>query len=372
MNKIVLIEDDPTLRENTLQFLQEEGFEAYAAQDGSIGLTVTREVKPDLVLCDVGLPKMDGYETCIAIRKERGIKDVPVIFLTAYSDNEHVVKGFEAGGQDYLVKPFNYRELLARVNAQLKLKFKKDMVNELNEQLEVKVAERTKELEDALQMLKKANAELLKSDEMKTEFLHMISHELRTPLNGIMGPIQLLKQKVENKNLAELLDLLDHSATRLEEFAYSALEITRIKSGRHIFKQTPESPENIIEYAVLKSPKNISDKSIRIKYKLDGGITINCDREMLVKSVVYILGIVGSYGKFGETLNITSYEAPDNIYLNFDIASQTNQVQIPVEGDFNFYLAKLIIEAHKGTLHITGSNQDRVLIVLSLPSGRTN
>ncbi len=367
MNRIVLIEDDLILRENTLQFLKEEGFEAYAAEDGMIGLSIIKKVIPDLVLCDVGLPKMNGYETCVAIKKEEYSKDVPVIFLTAYSDNDHVVKGFEAGGQDYISKPFNYTELLARINAQLDLKYKKDEVDVQNKILEDKVKERTKDLEMAYNQLTQANVELLKLDETKTEFLQMISHELRTPLNSIMGPIQLLKQKVENKSLIELLELVDNSATRLEEFAFTALEITKIKSGKHKLNIITESLSNIVEFAILKSPKNISNKNISINYNINSFIDISCDRDMLVQSFVYILEMAGRFGKSDETLNITSNETTENIYLNFDIVALLSENKITTTENINFQLSKLIIEEHRGSLYITGVNTGRVMISLSLP-----
>ncbi|HBX52095.1 MAG: hypothetical protein A2275_04695 [Bacteroidetes bacterium RIFOXYA12_FULL_35_11] len=137
MNKIVVIEDDAVLRENTLDFLKEEGYDTYAAMDGLQGLHLTKEVMPDLVLCDIGLPKMNGYNTCIAIKEVEKLKDVPVIFLTAFGDNEHIMKGFEAGAQDYVTKPFNYKELLARVHTHIELKKSKEKTEAEIEKVDV-------------------------------------------------------------------------------------------------------------------------------------------------------------------------------------------------------------------------------------------
>src|SRR3989339_1677546 len=177
MKKIVVIEDDTVLRENMLDFLREEGYDAYAAQDGAQGLLLTKEVMPDLVLCDIGLPKINGYDTCIAIKKVDALKDIPVVFLTALSGNEAVLKGFNAGAQDFVVKPFHFSELLVRIKKHIDLKCKKDQLQEMNYLLEKKVKERTAELEKAYNQLESANTMLEKLDLLKTEFLNIISHE---------------------------------------------------------------------------------------------------------------------------------------------------------------------------------------------------
>ncbi|MBI5220027.1 MAG: response regulator [Bacteroidia bacterium] len=382
MNKIIVIEDDITLLENTLEFLREEGFDTYSAQDGSLGLLMIKEVNPDLILCDIGLPKMNGLDTCTAIKKTDSLKDIPVIFLTAYGDDDNIVKGFEAGAQDYIVKPFRYQELLARVNTHIDLKHKKDQLQQVNNWLEKKVKERTAELENAYRQLKSANAALMKLDEIKTEFLNIISHELRTPLNGIIGPLQLLKLSVDNKNLAEVIRLIDKSASRLEEFSLTALEITLFKSGKNKFHIVAEPAGNLIEFAILKTQNILSEKNITITHSKESDLYIHGDKEQIIKSVAYILEALCTHSAPATKMNI--HQKQDSGNVRFDIINTCHQINTESvstlfdlfrydyhKSDHNLglrlYLAKQIIEAHGGHIEMAANKKSGITLSVFLP-----
>ena len=115
--KILLVEDDPSIREVVTMGLRQAGFEVEAAADGEAGLSRWREWRPDLVLLDVMLPRLDGLEVCRAIRREA---TTPVVMLTARGDTIDVVVGLESGADDYVRKPFEMPELIARVRAALR------------------------------------------------------------------------------------------------------------------------------------------------------------------------------------------------------------------------------------------------------------
>jgi two-component system OmpR family response regulator len=116
-NKILVVEDEMVLQETLAYNLTSSGYEVETAGDGLEGLRVARTWKPDLVLLDVMLPKMDGFEVCKTLREET---DIPILMLTARSEEIDRVIGFEIGADDYIVKPFSMRELLARVKTRLK------------------------------------------------------------------------------------------------------------------------------------------------------------------------------------------------------------------------------------------------------------
>lgn len=115
--KILLVDDDPTLNELVQLDLQRKGFSVHCAKDGDEVLRLAYEVHPDLVILDVMMPTLDGYEVC---RRLRSMTDVPILFLTAKSRDTDVLRGFDAGADDYLRKPFSLRELEARIQALLK------------------------------------------------------------------------------------------------------------------------------------------------------------------------------------------------------------------------------------------------------------
>jgi len=117
MNNILIVDDDPHIRELAWVFLKREGFETHEASDGVEALSILEETKADLAIIDIMMPRMDGWELC---RQLRELYDFPILMLTAKGETSQKLKGFQLGTDDYLVKPFESMELVARVNALLK------------------------------------------------------------------------------------------------------------------------------------------------------------------------------------------------------------------------------------------------------------
>ena len=115
--KVLVVEDDRTLLEVLQYNLKQQGYDVLTAADGAAGLDAARSGKPDLVILDVMLPKMDGYEVCRVLRRET---TVPIMMLTAKTEETDRVVGLEVGADDYVTKPFSMRELMARVRAMLR------------------------------------------------------------------------------------------------------------------------------------------------------------------------------------------------------------------------------------------------------------
>lgn len=185
------------------------------ARNGDRALRIMHgKIKPDLILLDVEMPGMNGYEICRKIRSDQDFDNIPVIFITAKNDRNSIIKGFEVGGQDYVTKPFDPKELIARVNTHLELKRSRERLAELNELLEKKVVERTKDLRATLEKLELTNNEL-------DTFVYRASHDLRGPTASLLGLVYLGKEfpvdevpdildKIEliTRNLNKVLDKL--------------------------------------------------------------------------------------------------------------------------------------------------------------------
>ncbi len=147
-NLRILIVDDVSINIQVIaNILKKDGYQMSYAQSGKAALVKSNFQDFDLILLDVMMPEMNGFEVCIQLKQELKTKDIPVIFLTAKSDTESIVRGFEAGGADYVTKPFNGVELLARVKTRLDLKRSQEA------------------LKSAYQKLKATNEKLLKSQE---------------------------------------------------------------------------------------------------------------------------------------------------------------------------------------------------------------
>ena len=118
--RVLVVEDDPVIRANVLELLSEEGFEGISAQDGADGIALCKARVPDLVVCDIALPKLDGYAVLRAIREDAAIASTPFIFLTAKAERADVRAGMNLGADDYLTKPFTARDLLDAVRIRMR------------------------------------------------------------------------------------------------------------------------------------------------------------------------------------------------------------------------------------------------------------
>jgi CheY-like chemotaxis protein len=116
MQKILVIEDEETVRENILELLDAEGFDAIAASNGRIGLELARQQLPDLILCDVRMPELDGYGVLQGIRSDPAMAGIPLIFLTAKASKTDLSYGLELGANAYITKPFTITELLSAIS----------------------------------------------------------------------------------------------------------------------------------------------------------------------------------------------------------------------------------------------------------------
>ncbi len=119
MKRILIIEDDRTLRENTSIFLEEEGYEVIKAKDGSEGVQMALQYLPDLILCDIAMPKLNGYEVYNTLQEIKSTSLIPFIFLTAKTEKEDIRAGMQLGADDYITKPFDYDDLLNTIATRL-------------------------------------------------------------------------------------------------------------------------------------------------------------------------------------------------------------------------------------------------------------
>lgn len=150
---ILLVDDTPTNLEILVQVFDKQGYEVFVATDGESALEQVPSTQPDLILLDVMMPGLDGFETCLRLKANPSTTDIPVIFMTALAETNDKVKGFQTGAVDYVTKPIQHEEVLARVNTHLNLR-------SLQQHLEQRVTERTAELQSALNEVEQLKAQL--------------------------------------------------------------------------------------------------------------------------------------------------------------------------------------------------------------------
>jgi two-component system sensor histidine kinase/response regulator len=150
---ILMVDDNPKNLQLLGNTLRNEGYQLEFATNGPTALAWLDKKNFDLVLLDIMMPDMSGFEVCEKLRLNPKNEDLPVIFLTAKTEKESIIQGFKLGGQDYITKPFDTAELLARVRMQLELRFSKEQLKNINQILEEKVKERTQQLQEANEKL---------------------------------------------------------------------------------------------------------------------------------------------------------------------------------------------------------------------------
>jgi two-component system sensor histidine kinase/response regulator len=197
----VLIVDDITKNLQVVgTILRQAGYAVTPATSGAEALEGLREKAPDLILLDLMMPGMDGLEVCRRIKDDPTTQQIPVIFLTASNEMEHLVRGFEVGAVDYVTKPFNPPELLARVRTHLELKHARNRLREMNDE--------------------------------KNEFMGIAAHDLRSPLNAIKGYAEMVLEDTEiGQENAGLVKSIHDAATRMAGMVQNLLDANRIERG---------------------------------------------------------------------------------------------------------------------------------------------
>ena len=231
-------------------------YDVEAVGDGEAALGLARYHDFDLVLSDVMMPKLDGFGLLKALRGDERTQTIPVILLSARAGEESRVEGMGAGADDYLVKPFSARELLARVEAHLNLQRVR--------------REAEKSLMEMMEREQKARASAEVANRVKDDFLAMLSHELRTPLNAIIGWSHLLKKGMLNEKDRERgIDVIDRNAAAQRAIIDELLDVSRIVTGKLKLETKPVEVVSVIEAAIDAIRPAAEAKDIEIVKSID-------------------------------------------------------------------------------------------------------
>ncbi|MEK7990996.1 MAG: hybrid sensor histidine kinase/response regulator [Thiotrichaceae bacterium] len=221
---ILVVDDVPANVKVLMDFLTANNFKVLTAKDGQAAIKRAEYAKPDLILLDVMMPIMDGYEACKVLKSQENTLDIPIIFMTALADTTDKVKGFELGASDYITKPFQQEEVLARVNNHLKIVM-------LQKQLQL----RNTELEALYLEQKQARQAAEAASKAKDTFLANMSHELRTPLNAIIGYGEIIHEDAFELGFRDILtdlDSIQFAAKQLLDLINDVLDLAKIEAEK--------------------------------------------------------------------------------------------------------------------------------------------
>ncbi len=280
---IFIVDDDPTNLHVLVDALSHENVTVSAAKSGEEALKQVEKVNPDIILLDVLMPGIDGFETCRRLKENETTTEIPIIFMTALADTVNTVTGFEVGGVDYITKPFQVEDLLARVNAHLTIRKQQQHIRKQNEQL------------------KELNA-------TKDKFFSLIAHDLRNPLVGFLSFAHIIEhlEDMGKDQSQELTRQFRESAENLFALLENLLAWSRIQRG--ILEYLPQQINigAIAARNVKLLTLNAEQKQITLSNSSQAEIPVYADFNMLDTVIRNLLSNALKFTKRGGTVTISA------------------------------------------------------------------
>ena len=303
--KIMVIDDEQADRKLLEEALGQKGYEVQTCSTGLLALAAAAQSPPDLILLDVVMPGIGGYEVCNRLKADPGLASIPIIFLSVLDNPDDKVKAFESGAADYISKPLHLAEVRARVETHLRLNDLQRAMAAQNIHLEEAVALRTREL--AL-----AHGQLRMLDRAKDDFLRTISHELRTPLNGLLGASEVLFDDLSpSPEHSRFRELYEQSRRRMISLLDDAMLLTQIDVNGERFSSAPVSLSTVLGQAVEKITELAEEHNITLQRSPPGPGNICGHLELLVRAFHGLLETAVRISKQGGTLRLTEEAVSD-------------------------------------------------------------
>lgn len=358
--RVLVADDNGDMRDYVARLLSEQ-FDVEAVGDGASALAAVHERRPDVIVTDVMMPELDGFELLRALKDDPFTQLIPVILLSARAGEEATLEGIGAGADDYLVKPFSARELITRVESQLQ--------------------------RASAQIY--AREQLIEANRIKDEFLATLSHELRTPLNAILGWAHLLKASALRPGMLErALSSIDRNARAQAQLVDDLLDVSRVISGKLAIKREPVNLRAIISEAVDAVRPGVTEKAIRLRMDVatDADIIIDGDADRLRQVVWNLIANAVKFTPSGGDVEVTVKRAGEAIEISvrdsgmgiardflpyvFERFRQGDSAPSRRHGGLGLGLAivRHLVEAHGGTVSAASEGPGTgALFVVRLP-----
>ncbi|OGV74769.1 MAG: hypothetical protein A3K19_11045 [Lentisphaerae bacterium RIFOXYB12_FULL_65_16] len=301
---IVIVDDTPANLEVLAGVLKAQGYRVRPVPSGRLALQAAENEPPDLILLDIVMPEMDGFEVCRQLKANEALKGIPVIFLSALRDPLDKVKAFSVGGVDYVTKPFQCEEVQARVDIQFRVRRLQAELERHNRHLEESVRQRTRELEQA-------HERLAILDKAKSDFLNLIAHELRTPLSGILGIAELVMDSSASDPIDdEMRSLFRVARARMLAILDDALLLTRLDVANEAFRSAPVPLDEVLDAAVESAAGFAHAREVCFGPFPAADVRILGERKLLAKAVSSLLETAVKFSNPGGNVCLSCEPAP--------------------------------------------------------------
>jgi len=374
--KILIVDDNKENIDLIAYFLKPQNYTILTAMDGVQALTLVEEEKPDIILLDIMLPKMDGFQVCERLKKDPATRFIPIIMITALKELKDKIRSLEVGADDFISKPFENVELLTRVKSLLRIKRYHD-----------ELASKNKELKEKNQLL-------LQMDQFKEDLSHLIVHDMKNPLFVIQGNLQMLEMGLGDSMspvAKKYLGRIDRSTQNLLRMVLNLIDIFKIEDGTMELTLELANLNDIVQIAyekILDYPEN-GKKNISIKLQPSMPF-IKIDTSVIERVLDNLLNFaVANVASDGQVELETFYDDScvglvvhdygvhiPNEYSR-DMFNKFSQVQIKNEGyrlgrGLALTFSQMAVKAHGGEISVDLENTvgNRMVLKIPLPPPR--
>lgn len=354
---VILVADDSTTNLDILyRILSRGGYEVIMAEDGIDALEAIKQTLPDLILLDVDMPRMDGFNVCQRIKSDEKTAHIPVIFISALDELGDKVRAFEVGAVDYIIKPFKVEELMMRVASQI--------------------------------LLAHQQQEIMKLSEIKDHLIRTVSHDLKNPIHIVMGYAGLLldSNDLSSEQIAEMALQIHKSADKMYNLVTNLLDLTQIEAGV-MWDFKPVVLNSVIEDVLLEHIGSAQQKQLALYWEAPiDNMTIKGDPMRLQQVFNNLITNAIKYTPEGGQIDIDMWKADDQIFISVkDTGLGIPEADLPhifekfyrvnsvihrqQEGTgLGLSIIAVIVQEHGGTVHVNSIEGQGSLFTIQLPA----
>jgi signal transduction histidine kinase len=369
---ILVVDDDPRNVRLVESMLKPSGYVILQAYDGREALHRVETERPDLILLDVMMPELSGFELCTLLRARHETRLLPILMVTALNALEDKVRGLELGADDFLTKPINRTELLAKVRSILRVKRLQDQVEEHRRELEA------------------ANRELLLTQRFKESMTQMVVHDLKNPLSGIMGNIQLVQMQHERMAAPRREELLQRSldsARQMARMIQNILEVAKLEEQKMPLKREALDVRAIVAEQTAEIASLSARDGIRLETEVAAGLPpVDADRELLGRILGNLLSNAFKHTPSGGRITVSAGEEGDGILLSvrdtgegipedllpyifekFVAGESENRRRQTYDSGLGLTFCRLAVECHGGRIAVASRPGEGTVVTVHLP-----
>ncbi len=369
--KVLMVDDHPANLLALEAVLEPLGLELVRAHSGEDALKLLLVQEVALILMDVQMSGMDGFETAALIKKHERFAYVPIIFLTAISrDAAHIFQGYAHGAVDYLLKPFEPEILRSKVSVFVEL-FRKERHIRRQSELLARREREAREQERAIEAERRGRVRAEAATQSREEVLAMVSHDLRNPLTAITASSGLLRQLLldneANRRARRQLEIIERSTARMKGLISDLLDLSRMERGQLPLESKPEDLADILRQAMELMQPVLGQRKQPLAFQGNAasGCRVHCDRERIFQVFSNLLGNASKFSPEGSSIEVSASLNGGELQISVaDRGAGISEEQLPRIFDrfwqaqprnragtgLGLAIAKGIVEAHGGRI----------------------